>query len=310
MPPMSSCVLSATHYTLSPNARLCNIGLRTPDPQRLPGLDGPVREREIMKRVTLNTLRDCKARGEAFSCLTAYDATLARCADAAGIDVLLVGDSLGMVLQGHGSTLPVTLEDIRYHTACVARGKQRSLLMVDLPFMSNADIGQLLRDAGELMRAGAELIKIEGEAWMADGVRELSRRGVPVCAHLGLTPQSVHSLGGFKVQGKAEEDARRILDDARALVAAGAAVILLECVPRSLGQAVRDAVDVPVIGIGAGPDVDGQILVMHDTLGLNSGYVPRFVQNFLSGHDGIEAAFRAYDGAVKSRRFPAEEHCF
>ena len=263
-----------------------------------------------MKRVTLDTLRDCKARGEAFSCLTAYDATLAHCADTAGIDVLLVGDSLGMVLQGHASTLPVTLEDIRYHTACVARGKQRSLLMVDLPFMSNASIGQLLRDAGELMRAGAELIKIEGEAWMAEGIRELSRRGVPVCAHLGLTPQSVHQLGGFKVQGKAADDAERIVADARQLVEAGAAVILLECVPRAVGRAVREAVGVPVIGIGAGPDVDGQILVMHDTLGLNSGYVPRFVKNFLAGQESIEAAFRAYDEAVKSRRFPAEEHCF
>jgi len=263
-----------------------------------------------MKSVTLNTLRDYKTRGEAFSCLTAYDATLARCADNAGIDLLLVGDSLGMVLQGHKSTLPVTLDHIRYHTACVARGKQRSLLMVDLPFMSNADTGQLLRDAGELMRAGAELIKIEGEAWMADGIRELDRRGVPVCAHLGLAPQTVHRLGGFKVQGKAEDEAQRIVDDACRLVDAGAAVILLECVPRAVGRAVSKAVEVPVIGIGAGPDVDGQILVMHDALGLNSGYVPRFVKNFLSGNDSIEAAFRAYDAAVKARRFPGEEHCF
>lgn len=263
-----------------------------------------------MKHVTLNTLRDYKTRGEAFSCLTAYDATLAHCADAAGIDVLLVGDSLGMVLQGHGSTLPVTIDDIRYHTACVARGKQRSLLMADLPFMSNADTGQMLRDAGALMRAGAELIKIEGEAWMADGIRELNRRGVPVCAHLGLTPQAVHRLGGFKVQGKAEEEAQRIVDDACHLVDAGAAVILLECVPRAVGKAVSEVVDVPVIGIGAGPDVDGQILVMHDTLGLNSGYVPRFVKNFLSGNDSIEAAFQAYDTAVKTRHFPGKEHCF
>ncbi|GHB15280.1 3-methyl-2-oxobutanoate hydroxymethyltransferase [Salinicola rhizosphaerae] len=263
-----------------------------------------------MKRVTVTTLAQYKQRGEPFSCLTAYDATLARCADDAGVDVLLVGDSLGMVLQGHASTLPVTLDDIRYHTECVARGKHRSLLMVDLPFMSNADTGQLLRDAGELMRAGAELIKIEGAAWMADGIAELACRGVPVCAHLGLTPQSVHQLGGFKVQGKAEAEAMRIVEDARQLAEAGAAVILLECVPRDVGKAVRDAVEVPVIGIGAGPDVDGQILVMHDVLGLNSGYVPRFVKNFLTGNDSIEAAFRAYDGAVKGRRFPAEEHTF
>ncbi|WP_110669291.1 3-methyl-2-oxobutanoate hydroxymethyltransferase [Salinicola halophilus] len=263
-----------------------------------------------MKRVTLATLRDAKGRGEPFSCLTAYDATLARAADEAGIDVLLVGDSLGMVLQGHTSTLPVTLEDIAYHTRCVSRGRSRSLLMVDLPFMSNADTGQLLRDAGVLMRAGAELIKIEGDAWMADGIRELDRRGVPVCAHLGLAPQRVNRLGGFKVQGKDDADARRIVEDAQHLVEAGAAAILLECVPRALGQAVSQAVDVPVIGIGAGPDVDGQILVMHDVLGLDSGYSPRFVKNFLLGHDSIKAAFDRYDQAVKARHFPADEHCF
>lgn len=263
-----------------------------------------------MKPVTLNTLRDVKARGDVFSCLTAYDATLARCADSAGIDVLLVGDSLGMVLQGNASTLSVTLDDIAYHTRCVSRGSSRSLLMVDLPFMSNADTGQLLRDAATLMRAGAELIKIEGDAWMADGIRELNRRGVPVCAHLGLAPQSVNRLGGFKVQGKDDADARRIVEDAECLVEAGAAAILLECVPRTLAQRVSQAVNVPVIGIGAGPDVDGQILVMHDALGLDSGYAPRFVKNFLRGHESIEAAFQHYDRAVKAREFPADAHCF
>ncbi|WP_458526696.1 3-methyl-2-oxobutanoate hydroxymethyltransferase [Onishia taeanensis] len=263
-----------------------------------------------MKTVTLSTLSARKRAGETFSCLTAYDASFARAASDAGIEVLLVGDSLGMVLQGHDSTLPVTLDDICYHTRCAARGKGASLLMVDLPFMSNASLPKLLDDAGALMRAGAELIKVEGEAWMADGIRELTRRGVPVCAHLGLTPQSVHQLGGYKVQGRDAERAEQILEDAKTLQEAGASVILLECVPASLGRAVREALDVPVIGIGAGPDVDGQILVMHDVLGITHGRTPRFVKNFMVDADDIPGAFRRYHEDVKARRFPAEEHCF
>ncbi|SHL27943.1 3-methyl-2-oxobutanoate hydroxymethyltransferase [Halomonas caseinilytica] len=263
-----------------------------------------------MKTVTLSTLQAQKRAGETFSCLTAYDTTFAHAASDAGIEVLLVGDSLGMVLQGHASTLPVTLDDIRYHTQCVARGKGNSLLMVDLPFMSNATTERLLQDAGELMRAGAEMIKVEGEAWMAEGIRELTRRGVPVCAHLGLTPQTVHQLGGYKVQGRDADQASRILEDARTLVDAGASVILLECVPASLGRAVTEALDVPVIGIGAGPDTDGQILVMHDILGVTRGRSPRFVKNFMAEAEDIPDAFRRYHDAVKTRRFPAEEHCF
>ncbi|MDT8893594.1 3-methyl-2-oxobutanoate hydroxymethyltransferase [Halomonas sp. I1] len=263
-----------------------------------------------MKTVTLSTLQAHKRAGETFSCLTAYDTTFAHAASEAGIEVLLVGDSLGMVLQGHASTLPVTLDDIRYHTRCVARGKGASLLMADLPFMSNATTERLLHDAGELMRAGAEMIKVEGEAWMAEGVRELTRRGVPVCAHLGLTPQTVHQLGGYKVQGRDADQATRILEDARTLVDAGATVILLECVPASLGRAITEALDVPVIGIGAGPDTDGQILVMHDILGVTPGRSPRFVKNFMTEAADIPTAFRHYHEAVKARRFPAEEHCF
>lgn len=263
-----------------------------------------------MKTVTLSTLQAAKRAGEPFSCLTAYDASFAHAASQAGIDVLLVGDSLGMVLQGHTCTLPVTIDDICYHTRCVARGKGRSLLMADLPFMSNATPEQLMQHAGALMRAGAEMVKIEGEAWLADGIRELTRRGVPVCAHMGLTPQTVHQMGGYKVQGRDAAHAERIIDDARHLVAAGASVILLECVPASLGQAMRDAIDVPVIGIGAGPDVDGQILVMHDVLGVSLGRIPRFSRNFLADNASIEDAFRAYHEAVKTRRFPAEEHSF
>ncbi|RUR28965.1 3-methyl-2-oxobutanoate hydroxymethyltransferase [Vreelandella nanhaiensis] len=263
-----------------------------------------------MKPVTLSTLQAYKRTGETFSCLTAYDASFAQAASHAGIEVLLVGDSLGMVLQGHASTLPVTIEDICYHTRCAARGKGPSLLMVDLPFMSNATTERMLEDAGALMRAGAELVKVEGEAWMADGIRELTRRGVPVCAHLGLTPQAVYQIGGYKVQGREAAQAERIIYDAKALVEAGASVILLECVPASLGKAVTDALDVPVIGIGAGPDTDGQILVMHDVLGVTHGRPPRFVKNFLNEADCIQSAFRRYHEAVKSRVFPAQEHCF
>ena len=263
-----------------------------------------------MKTVTLSTLQAYKQAGETFSCLTAYDASFAHAASQAGIDVLLVGDSLGMVLQGHNSTLPVTIEDIVYHTRCAARGKGHSLLMVDLPFMSNATTERLLEDAGAVMRAGAELVKLEGEAWMADGIRELTRRGVPVCAHLGLTPQTVHQLGGYKVQGRDAAQAERIINDAKVLVEAGASVILLECVPASLGKAVTAALDVPVIGIGAGPDTDGQILVMHDVLGITHGRTPRFVKNFMAEADSIQAAFQDYHEAVKTRAFPAQEHCF
>ncbi|MEC9481890.1 MAG: 3-methyl-2-oxobutanoate hydroxymethyltransferase [Halomonas sp.] len=247
---------------------------------------------------------------EPVSCRTAYDDSFAHAASQAGIEVLLVGDSLGMVLQGHSSTLPVTIDDICYHTRCVARGKERSLLMADLPFMSNASTTRLLDDAGALMRAGAEMVKIEGEAWLAEGIRELTRRGVPVCAHMGLTPQMVYQMGGYKVQGRDAAQAERIIEGARELVAAGASIILLECVPASLGRAVRDAVDVPVIGIGAGPEVDGQILVMHDVLGVSLGRIPRFSHNFLAETDSIGSAFRNYHEAVKARRFPAEEHSF
>ncbi|WP_141440086.1 3-methyl-2-oxobutanoate hydroxymethyltransferase [Vreelandella titanicae] len=263
-----------------------------------------------MKTVTLSTLQAYKQAGETFSCLTAYDASFAHAASQAGIDVLLVGDSLGMVLQGHNSTLPVTIDDIVYHTRCAARGKGHSLLMVDLPFMSNATTERLLEDAGAVMRAGAELVKLEGEAWMADGIRELTRRGVPVCAHLGLTPQTVHQLGGYKVQGRDAAQAERIINDAKVLVEAGASVILLECVPASLGKAVTEALDVPVIGIGAGADTDGQILVMHDVLGVTHGRTPRFVKNFMVEAYSIQTAFQRYHEAVKTRTFPAQEHCF
>lgn len=263
-----------------------------------------------MSATTLATLYGRRETNRPFSCLTAYDATLARLASDAGIEVLLIGDSLGMVLQGHASTLPVTLEQIAYHTACVARARVDSLIMADLPFMSDASVHDLLVNAGVLMRAGAQVIKIEGNGWMAEGIEALSQRGIPVCAHMGLTPQHVNAFGGYKVQGKDPDEAQQIIEDAMALEDAGAALVLLECVPRELAQEVRDELSIPVIGIGAGPDVDGQILVMHDMLGANPGKTPRFVKNFLRGEESISDAFEAYHTAVISRQFPTDEHCF
>ncbi|WP_106475832.1 3-methyl-2-oxobutanoate hydroxymethyltransferase [Phytohalomonas tamaricis] len=263
-----------------------------------------------MTRITIAALRARRETNTPFSCLTAYDATFARIASDAGIEVLLVGDSLGMVLQGHPSTLQVTMDDMAYHTACVTRAGVHSLIMADMPFMSNACMSALLENAGRLMRAGAHMVKLEGEAWLAEGVRELALRGIPTCVHMGLTPQSVNAFGGYKVQGRDAVQAERIIKEAQQLADAGAAVILLECVPAQLGRAVRNAIDIPVIGIGAGPDVDGQILVMHDMLGANVSRPPRFVKDFLKETGTIESAFKAYREAVAQRSFPASEHCF
>ena len=263
-----------------------------------------------MKTLTLNTLNTLKRNGEKFSCLTAYDATFAGHVSGAGVEVILVGDSLGMVLQGHDSTLPVTLEQMAYHVACVKRGNQGSLIMADLPFMGNASLQELLNNAASLMRAGAHLIKIEGEAWLAEGIRELTRRGIPVCAHMGLTPQTVNQLGGYKVQGREQSQAQAIIQAAKDLVDAGASMLLLECVPTSLAQAVTQAVPVPVIGIGAGPHTDGQVLVLHDMLGATLGHTAKFVKNFMTEAQSIPEAIAAYHQAVKSGQFPAEEHTF
>ncbi|WP_456268356.1 3-methyl-2-oxobutanoate hydroxymethyltransferase [Kushneria sp. AK178] len=259
---------------------------------------------------TIQTLNERRSQGQPFSCLTAYDATMATLAANAGIEVLLIGDSLGMVLQGHGSTLPVTLDDMIYHTRCVARADTTSLIMADLPFMTNTTTTQTLQAAGQLMQAGAHMVKIEGEAWLAETVTALTQRGVPVCVHMGLTPQSVNALGGYRVQGRDAQQADAMLDAARTLEQAGAAVILLECVPRELAGRLRDALEVPVIGIGAGPDVDGQILVMHDMLGATTSRPPRFVKDFMADTGTISGAFKAYHEAVTTRRFPATEHCF
>lgn len=262
-----------------------------------------------MKNINLHTLSQMKSEGKKFSCLTAYDATFAQLVSEAGVEVILVGDSLGMVLQGNDSTLPVSLEEMAYHTACVKKGNQGAFIMADLPFMSYSTPEQAMDSAAALMQAGAHIVKLEGAAWLADSISLLSERGVPVCAHLGLTPQTVNVLGGYRVQGRGEA-AEQLLEDAKALEQAGAAMLLLECVPAELAKAVTEAVSVPVIGIGAGADTDAQVLVLHDMLGVTSGRKPRFVKNFLAETDSIQAAVSAYVEAVHSQTFPQPENWF
>lgn len=261
--------------------------------------------------VNVATLRDMKAEKVPIACLTAYDASFAQLVDLAGVDLVLVGDSLGMVIQGHDTTVPVTVGDIIYHTKIVARGLRRAFLVADMPFMSYTDPAQALDNAVRLMQEGrAMMIKLEGGAGQIEIVRYLARHDIPVCAHLGLRPQSVHKIGGFKVQGRDPKQAATMIDTARQLQDAGADIVLLECIPNELGEAVTGALDVPVIGIGAGPKVDGQILVLYDVLGITQGRTPKFVQNFMTGQDSPLNALRAYVGAVKERLYPATEHCF
>lgn len=261
--------------------------------------------------VTISTLRAMRAAGEPIACLTAYDASFALLVDRAGADVVLVGDSLGMVVQGHDTTVPVTVQDIIYHSRIVRRGMSRAFLMADMPFMSYTIPSQALDNAVRLMQEGAAMmVKLEGGASQVKIVEHLASHDIPVCAHLGLRPQSVHKIGGFRVQGRDQAQAERMLEDAVALEQAGADILLIECVPNELGQAVRDAVTVPVIGIGAGPGVDGQILVLYDMLGITQGRLPRFVQNFMQGAASPLEALQAYVAAVKDRSYPSAEHCF
>jgi 3-methyl-2-oxobutanoate hydroxymethyltransferase len=261
--------------------------------------------------VNVSTLREMKAESEPIACLTAYDASFARVVDDAGVDVVLVGDSLGMVVQGHDTTVPVTVDDIVYHTRCVARGLRRAFLMADMPFMSYTMPEQALDNAVRLMQeGGAMMVKLEGAKGQVAVVEFLARHDIPVCAHLGLTPQSVHKIGGFRVQGREQSVAEKMLADAHALQEAGADMVLLECVPNEVGREIRDALEVPVIGIGAGPCVDGQILVLYDMLGITPGRKPRFVKDFLAGAGSHAAALAEYVRAVKSRDYPAPEHCF
>jgi 3-methyl-2-oxobutanoate hydroxymethyltransferase len=261
--------------------------------------------------VNISTLRRMKAGAEPIACLTAYDASFAQLVDMAGVDLILVGDSLGMVIQGHDTTVPVTVEDVVYHTQMVARGTRHAFLVADLPFMSYATPEQALDNAVRMMQeGGAMMVKLEGGRGQLAVVECLARHDIPVCAHVGLKPQSVHKIGGFRVQGREPEMAEKMAEDAKALQDAGADVMLLECVPNEVGKAITEALEVPVIGIGAGPFVDGQILVLYDMLGITQGRTPRFVRNFMTGLDSPLAAVEAYVKAVKDRSYPAKEHCF
>jgi 3-methyl-2-oxobutanoate hydroxymethyltransferase len=261
--------------------------------------------------VTLATLQRMKADGEKIACLTCYDASFAMLLDAADVDVVLVGDTLGMVIQGHDTTVPVNMDHMVYHSAAVVRGLSRAFLIGDMPFMSYPTKELALTNAVRLMQeGGAQMVKLESGGKQTDIVEFLAGHDIAVCAHLGLKPQSVHKTGGFRVQGREREAAARLLDEAQRLEAAGADIVLLECVPSELGKAITKALHVPVIGIGAGPDVDGQILVLYDMLDITSGRKPRFVRNFMDdAHNNLEALKR-YVRAVKQGEYPAAEHCF
>ena len=261
--------------------------------------------------VNVSTLRKMASEGVPIACLTAYDASYAALIDAAGVDLILVGDSLGMVIQGHDTTVPVTVDDVVYHTRAVARGVRHAFLVADMPFMSYTNPAQALDNAVRLMQeGGAMMIKLEGGTGQLEIVEHLADHDIPVCAHLGLKPQSVHKLGGFKVQGREPDRAREMVDAAKQLQNAGADIVLLECVPNEVGQEMTQTLDVPVIGIGAGPNVDGQILVLYDILDITQGKTPKFVKNFQQGHDSPLAALQAYVEAVRDRSYPAPEHCF
>ncbi|MDK4680704.1 3-methyl-2-oxobutanoate hydroxymethyltransferase [Kingella negevensis] len=260
--------------------------------------------------ITLTTLNKMKANGEKITMLTCYEASFAALMNRAGVEMLLIGDSLGMTVQGHSSTLPVTLADMVYHTACVARANTNAMIVADLPFGAyQQSKEQAFAAAVQLMQAGAHMVKLEGGEFMAEITAFLQQRGIPVCAHIGLTPQSVNALGGYKVQGKGEA-AAQVMKDAKAHEAAGAAIVLLECVPSELGKAVTEALSCPTIGIGAGVDTDGQVLVMHDILGVYHGKTAKFVKNFMDGQPSIQAAVEAYVREVKAKTFPAAEHTF
>ncbi len=262
-------------------------------------------------RITVSRLRQMKQAGEKIACLTAYDASFAALLEGAGVDVILVGDSLGMVVQGHPTTVPVTLEHMVYHCQCVARATSRALLMADMPFMSYTSTEQAMRSAARLMQeGGAQMVKLEGDARQVEIVRKLAEHGVPVCAHLGLQPQLIHKLGGYRVQGRDHHHADAMLRDAALLEDAGADVLLLECVPEPLAAEIAANLGIPVIGIGASAACDGQILVSYDILGLTAGRIPKFAKDFLAGREGLADAVGAYVYEVKSGAFPSSDHLF
>ncbi len=263
------------------------------------------------KAVNILDLKSRRTSGEPIVMLTCYDASFARLLDDCGVDILLIGDSLGMVLQGHASTLPVTMDDIAYHTACVARARPRAWVLADMPWGSyHESPAQAYANAARLMAAGAQMVKIEGGAWLAPTVEFITRRGIPVCAHLGLTPQSVHQLGGYRVQGRDETAAARLIADAQLLESSGADMVLVELIPTPLGARLTEALKVPTIGIGAGPHTTGQVLVLHDILDVTPGRKARFAKNYMQGAGSIREAVSRYVGEVRSRIYPGPEHGF
>lgn len=269
----------------------------------------PYAPAELEKPVTIHKLRQMKADGEKFTSVALYDAPTAGAAQRAGVETVLIGDSLGMAMLGYDSTVPVTMEEMIHHIGAVARGNRKSLIMGDLPFMTYATPEQALTNAARIMQAGAHMVKIEGGTWLAETVKMLSERGIPVCAHLGLTPQSVHKFGGYRIQGRSDEQAGQILDDAAVLDEAGADLLVLECVPSRLAKRITDTVSMPTIGIGAGSDTDGQVLVITDLLGLTEK-PPKFSKNFLRETGDIHGALRQYAEEVKNGQFPTAEHSF
>ena len=262
-------------------------------------------------RITLNTLHKMAQDGEKITVLTSYDASFASLLENAGVEVLLVGDSLGMVLQGHESTLPVTLADMAYHTRCVARGSKRAFIIADMPFGTfQVSPQQTFENAAQLMAAGAHMVKLEGGDAVVESVDFLTKRGIPVCGHLGLTPQSVHQLGGYRVQGKGDRQAKRLIQEAKMLEQAGAGMLVLEAVPAALAKQVTAKLAIPTVGIGAGVDCSGQVLVLHDMLDVSPGKKPKFVKNFMLGRNSVQAAIEAYVKEVKAKSFPGPEHSF
>lgn len=264
----------------------------------------------MSKKVTTSTLLKMKQEGNKITALTAYDASFAKLFDEQGIDILLIGDSLGMVLHGSDDTLSVTIDDIAYHTRSVRKGTQRAFVVADMPFMSYSTAEQTYTNAAKLMAAGASMVKVEGGDWLIDTIKSLNQRGVPVCGHLGLTPQSVHVFGGFKVQGRSDLQAEQLLEQAIKLANAGIQLLVLECVPISLAKKISDALSIPVIGIGAGALTDGQILVMHDMFGISANYMPKFSKNYLQQCGDMRSAVSTYIDEVRSGAFPDENHSF
>ncbi|MBJ7379296.1 MAG: 3-methyl-2-oxobutanoate hydroxymethyltransferase [Polynucleobacter sp.] len=263
------------------------------------------------KPLSITKLLAMHAEGEKIAVLTAYDSTMSALLNYCGVDVILIGDSLGNVIQGHSSTTPVRIEDMAYHTGCVSRVNQHAFLIADLPFASYGDPVQALESSALLMRAGADMVKLEGGGnWQVETIRYLVERSVPVCAHLGLLPQSVHLLGGYKVQGKSRDAATHMLEQAQMCAEAGAQMLVLEAIPSSLGAKISHSISIPTIGIGAGPDCSGQVLVLQDMLGLNLGKPAKFVKNFMAEANSIEGAIKAFVREVKSGKFPGPEHSF